>query len=262
MKTKVEDKIEKFVKATLPKAGEILRKKFKKVGVKYTKSHALDVVTEADLAANRLLLSAIKKTFPDHGIISEETAEYKNGSEYVWVIDPLDGTLNFSRGIPIFVTMLAVFRNKELIMSAIYDPMHKEMTFARKGLGATVDGRRIKASKNNRLHESVGGVSSVFKKEQKELFSMFVDSAKRVVVITIGSAGANCMYVARGAIDWYVNYNPRIWDIAPNVLLLSEAGYKVTNIFGKPWKFGDQGIIAAEKTLHKKLVGFVRKSME
>ncbi|MDI6778243.1 MAG: inositol monophosphatase family protein [Patescibacteria group bacterium] len=119
MKTQTENRIEKFIKTTLPKAGEILRKKFKKVGVKYTKRHALDVVTEADLAANRLLLIAIKKTFPDHGIISEETAEYKNGSEYIWVIDPLDGTLNFSRGIPIFVTMLAVFRNKELIMSAI-----------------------------------------------------------------------------------------------------------------------------------------------
>ncbi|OGI25148.1 MAG: hypothetical protein A3J76_03005 [Candidatus Moranbacteria bacterium RBG_13_45_13] len=262
MKTKVENEIEKFVKANLPKAGEILRKKFKKVGVKYTKSHALDVVTEADLAANRLLLSAIKKTFPDHGIISEETAEYKNGSEYIWVIDPLDGTLNFSRGIPIFVTMLAVFRNKELIMSAIYDPLRKEMTFARKGLGATVDGKKIMASKNNRLSESIGGVSSVFKKEQKKLFDMLVDSEKRVVAITIGSAGANGMYVARGAIDWYVNYNPRIWDIAPNVLLFSEAGYKVTNIAGKPWKFGDQGIIAAEKTLHKRLVELVKKSMK
>ncbi|MDI6778244.1 MAG: inositol monophosphatase family protein [Patescibacteria group bacterium] len=95
----------------------------------------------------------------------------------------------------------------------------------------------------------------------KKLFDMFVDSAKRVVTITIGSAGANGMYVARGSIDWYVNYNPRIWDIAPNVLLFSEAGYKVTNIKGKPWKFGDQGIIAAEKTLHKKLIGFVKKSM-
>ena len=259
---KTENEIEKFIKATLPKAGEILRKKFKKVGVKHTKSHELDVVTEADLAANKLLLDAIKKTFPDHGIISEETAEYKNKSEYIWVIDPLDGTLNFSRGISIFVTMLAVFRNKQLIMSAIYDPVHKELTFARKGFGATVNGKKIKASRNNRFQASVGGVSSVFMKEQKKFFDMLVDKEKRIVAITIGSAGANGMYVARGSIDWYVNYNPRIWDIAPNILLFSEAGYLVTNIYGKPWKFGDQGIIAADKKLHKILVKYVKKSME
>lgn len=262
MKIKIESEIEKFIKKILPKAGEILRKKFRKIGVKYTKSHELDVVTEADIAANNFIISAIKKTFPDHGIISEESAEYKNESEYIWVIDPLDGTLNFSRGIPIFVTMLAVFRNKKLIMSAIYDPVHKEMTFARKGLGTTVDGKKIKASKNNKFHESIGGVSTVFRKEQKKLFDILVNKEKRIVAITIGSAGANGMYVARGAIDWYVNYNPKIWDIAPSALLFSEAGYKVTNIRGESWKFGDQGIIAAEKSLHKQLAKFVKKSLE
>ena len=262
MKFQTENKIEKFVKATLPKAGEILRKNFKKVGVKYTKSHVLDVVTEADLAANTFLVSAIKRTFPDHGIISEETAEYKNKSEYIWVIDPLDGTLNFSRGIPIFVTMLAVFRNKELIISAIYNPIQRELTFARKGFGATVNGKKIKASKNNRFETSIGGVSSVFMKEQKKFCDILVNKEKKVTLVIFGSAGSNGMYVARGAIDWYVNYNPRIWDIAPNVLLFSEAGYKVTNVMGKPWKFGDRGIIAAEKSLHKQLVQLVKKSLE
>lgn len=262
MKINTEDKIEKFIKATLPKAGEILRKKFKKVGVKYTKKHELDVVTVADLKANALLIGAIKKNFPDHGIITEETEEYKNESEYIWVIDPLDGTLNFSRGIPIFVTMLAVFRNKELIMSAIYNPLRKELTFARKGKGATVNGKRIKASKINKLQSSTGCVSSVFMKEQKRFCDLLVDREKRVMLYALGSAGYSGIYVARGAINWYVNYNPRIWDIAPNVLLLSEAGHKVTNIRGKPWKFGDRGLIAAEKNLHKQLVKLVKKSLK
>lgn len=176
---RMENKIEKFIKATLPKAGEILRKKFKKIGVKYTKSHALDVVTEADLAANKLLLNAIKKTFPDHGIISEETAEHKNKSEYIWAIDPMDGTLNFSREIPIFVSMLAVFRNKQLIISAIHDPLRKELTFARKGLGAAINGKKIKASKINQLRSSTGSVSSVFMKEQKKFYDFLVDGKKR-----------------------------------------------------------------------------------
>lgn len=83
-----------------------------------------------------------------------------------------------------------------------------------------------------------------------------------MMLYALGSAGASGMYVARGAIDWYVNYNPRIWDIAPNVLLLSEAGHKVTNIAGESWKFGDQGIIAAEKSLHKQLVELVKKSLK
>lgn len=262
MKVKIENKIEKFIKATLPKAGEILRKKFKKVGVKYTKSHELDVVTEADLKANALLIGAIKKTFPDHGIISEETGDHEIDSEYLWVIDPLDGTLNFSRGIPIFVTMLAVFRNKQLIISAIYDPIRKELTFARKGFGATVNEKKIKASKINQFRSSTGGVSSVFMKEQKKFYGFLVDREKKTMLYALGSAGASGMYVARGAIDWYVNYNPRIWDIAPSALLLSEAGYKVTNIAGESWKFGDQGIIAAKKILHKQLVKLVKKSLE
>lgn len=262
MKKQIENKIEKFVKTTLPKAGEILRKNFKKIGVKYTKSNILDVVTEADLEANDLLISTIKKNFPGHGIISEESAEYKNNSEYIWVLDPLDGTLNFSRGIPIFVSMLAVFRNKELIISAIYNPIQGELTFARKGLGATVNGKKIKASKINRFQASTGGVSAVFMKEQKKFLDMLINKEKKITLVTFGSAGSNGIYVARGAIDWYVNYNPRIWDIAPNVLLFSEAGYKVTNVHGKPWKFGDRGIIAAEKDLHKRLVKLVKKSLE
>lgn len=262
MKTQIENRIEKLIKATLPKAGEILRKKFKKVGVKYAKSHALDVVTEADLAANRLLINAIKKTFPGHGIITEETDDHEINSEYLWIIDPLDGTLNFSRGIPIFVTMLAVFRNKQLIISATFDPLRKELTFARKGLGAAIDGKKIKASKKNRFQTSTGCVSSVFMKEQKKFCDLLVNGEKKMMLYAFGSAGYSGNYVARGAIDWYVNYNPRIWDIAPSVLLLSEAGYKVTNIAGRPWKFGDQGIIAAEKTLHKRLVELVKKSMK
>lgn len=262
MKNITENKIEKLIKKILPQAGEILRKKFRKTGVKYTKSHALDVVTEADIAVNRMLLNTIRKNFPDHGIVSEETGKHQNNSEYIWVIDPLDGTLNFSRGIPFFVSMLAVFRNKKLIMSAIYDPIYDELAFARHGFGAMINGKRIKASRCKDVRTSIGTVSSVFQEEQKKLFNLLVKEAEKLKAMATGSEGYNAMITARGAGDWYVNYNPRIWDIAPGVLLLKEAGHKVTNIYGKSWQFGDRGIISAEKNLHKKLVGLVRKSLD
>ena len=102
--------MEKFLKQIIRVAGKEILNKWGKVGVKYTKKDATDVVTEADLVANKIILAAIGKKFPTHGIISEEMPEQRHGAEYTWVIDPLDGTRNFSRGASLFGVMIAVAR--------------------------------------------------------------------------------------------------------------------------------------------------------
>jgi myo-inositol-1(or 4)-monophosphatase len=145
-----------FIKQLAKTGGEIVGKKFGKIGVKYTKKDAKDVVTEADLAANKVITNAIKKKYPNHSIISEETGEEMTGSDYCWIIDPLDGTLNFATNVPLFGTMIGLAYKGEMILSAIYFPCTKEMLFAKRGKGAFLNGKRVHCSAQKKWNQSYG----------------------------------------------------------------------------------------------------------
>lgn len=248
--------METFIQQITKKAGAVVLKQFRKTGVKYMKSEALwDCVTQADLDADRMIVSAIRKKYPAHGIISEESGEYYPDSEYVWIIDPIDGTRNFATHIPLFGIMVALAHKGNVILAAIDMPATGEFYFARAGKGAYLNGKRIHCTKTDTFSRSVGYVgSSLRQRTRKFLHTLVTSSATKQTLIGSFACCANQCYVAAGRADWAVSLSGKVWDFAPVSLLLREAGCTVTDIRGKPWTLNAPEIVTANATLHKQLL--------
>lgn len=246
-----------FIQKIAKEAGNAVLKRFGKDGVHYAKSaHAWDVVTKADLLSEKILISRIKKAYPEHGIIAEESGSVREGAEYVWVIDPIDGTMNFSRGVPLFGVMVCLVRDGDVVLSAINLPATKEFFFARAGGGAYCNGKRIQCSQRKELDQSIGSIASTVRSRTAALLRKLLQAGKEeyVHLSMFGSMASNVCYTACGRRDWAVPLAGSIWDFAPAYLILKESGCKVTDTKGNPWKFGMLEMVAANPRLHKRLL--------
>lgn len=247
---------EKFIRSLAREGGDVAWKYFGKAHAEYTKSkHPTDVVTKADFACERILRSRIKKQYPRHGIIGEEYAETNPDAEYTWIIDPIDGTLNFSTSVPMFCTMVALARKGEVILSAIYIPLTKELFFAKKGGGAYCNGKRIRTSAMTNWKQSLGcGPATLRSKALTFLKKFFAGAEKGQFTLHIYGTIASACYVASGRRDWFVSFSGKVWDYAPAYLLMKEAGCAATDAKGRSWKLGVNELIAANPRLHKELL--------
>ncbi len=243
---------EKFIQDIAKEAGKITLGFFKKAEVQYTKSHALDVVTQADLASNKFITEAIVKAFPNDGIISEETGESNTSAEYIWIIDPLDGTLNFSKGIPAYTVLIARARAGIIELAVIYDPIHDELCFAKKGEGTYLNGNKIICSQMKSLDDTVGCSSGTLRlKDMSRLENMInATSTSKISSTSFYGIGTNALYVATGRRDWYLVTGGALWDHVAPSLILEESGCKISTTEGKPWTFADKTMLAANPTLH------------
>jgi myo-inositol-1(or 4)-monophosphatase len=249
--------VKKFILDITREAGKSTLKHFRKAKVKSFKANSLDVLTQADLNANKIIIHGIKKNFPDHGIISEETGNYHDNAEYLWIIDPIDGTLNFARGLPLYVTMVALAQNGKIIMSAIYDPVHDQMYFAEKGKGALLNGKRITCSKHKNISGSVSyiaGIRELVKISFYKKLAQSMESDLYTLTSAYNSTGFGGPHIADGKKDWMVSLIGEIWDYAALYLILKESGCAVTNIKGEPWCLSDKTMVAANPALHKKII--------
>ncbi len=249
--------MERFIQQVTREAGAAVLKRFGKDGLHYSKSaHRSDAVTKADLLSDKLITSRIKKRYPEHGIISEESGSYKIDAEYVWVIDPIDGTLNFSLGVPMFGIMVCLTRRRKVVLSAVYLPVFDEMFFATSGKGAFLNGKKIHCSRVPGLNDSVGVGPMSLRGRSLRFFRALLSEAKqkRIVMGPLGSMAVNACYVACGRRDWMIGLLGQTHDFAPVSLILKEAGCKVTDTKGKPWKFGTLEMVAANPRLHKELL--------
>lgn len=248
---------ETFIKKIAKEAGEAVWERFGKDGLHYMKSeYSYDVVTKADLMADALIVSAIRKNFPHHGINAEESGKVNENAEYVWYVDPIDGTENFSKGIPFFGVMIALTRRKSVVVSAVYLPAAKELFFARSGGGAFLNGKRIHCSPLKDFLRSDGccqlrlrGKSAAFLKKLLPL-----GKGGHLSVNSYNCFAVNGSYVAMGRKDWVVAPYGAPHDYAAPSLILKESGCTVTDLKGKPWQVGTEGIVAANPTLHKQLL--------
>lgn len=247
--------IETFIKEITKKAGEITLEKFGKVGVLSTKKHILDIVTEADLLSNAFLEREIKKKYPDHGIISEELGKYNTNAEYVWIIDPLDGTLNFSKQIPFYAVLVGLKKGDTMEMGCVYQPVSGDLYFARKGKGAFLNGKKIRCSPQRTLVNSIGLMNDLVKKERLQSMNRLLDTLEggRCNIRIFASIGLSCAYVADGREDWYVSHEGAVWDYAAATLIAQEAGCTVTDFDGNPWNVDTKKMIIANKQLHAQL---------
>ncbi len=200
---------------------------------------AIDLVTEADLASEKLIIERIKSHYPRHAILAEESGGVESASgnsEWKWIIDPLDGTTNYAHGYPCFCVSIALARAGEIEIAAIYDPTRDEMFAAERGQGATLNGRRMRVSNVEDLNAAMlctGFPYNVRERPNFEReFANFTMTAQ--AVRRDGSAAIDLAYVACGRFDgfWEDGLNP--WDVAAGVLLIKEAGGTVTDFRGAP----------------------------
>lgn len=191
------------------------------------KLNQADIVTAADKASEAIIVESIANLYPDHSILAEESGEHNRESEFRWVIDPLDGTTNFSAGLPIFAISIALQLRGETIVGVVYDPVTDELFTAVRGEGAYLNGRQIKVKGNHSLEKAV--VSTGFPVDKAVNPDNNLDNASRVLPLVrgfrrLGSAAMDICYVAAGCIDAFWELGLHAWDVAAGLLILEEAG--------------------------------------
>ncbi|MEO6681487.1 MAG: inositol monophosphatase family protein [Ginsengibacter sp.] len=219
-----------------------------------------NLVTQADFAADQAIREVIKKNFPEHGIVSEEDVEVISESDYKWIIDPIDGTINFANGIPICCVSIGLEYQNEMLMGAVFNPIMNEFYFAEKGKGATLNDQKISVSDKPDLLTScmVTGFPYNYLDEENSplvVFEKFV--RKGIPVRRLGSAAIDLCWVAAGRFDAFYEHQLHAWDSAAGFIIVEEAGGKVTNLKGEkysPYKFG---IVASNGLIHDDLVKVV-----
>jgi myo-inositol-1(or 4)-monophosphatase len=237
-------------------AGEILRDRFGQphdVRFKGT----IDLVTEADQAAEDLIAARLRTLCPEHDLLCEEgSVGLGSGSAYRWVVDPLDGTTNFAHGLPTFAVSIALEDSGVPVIGVVYDPMRDELFVARAGGGSTLNGTPIHVSAVDRLLASilVTGFSYDFERRLQQA-EVWRDFLLRVQAIRqTGSAALNLCYIAAGRLDGYWERGISAWDVAAGALIVTEAGGLVTGMGGGAFRSGDREILASNGALHGDLL--------
>lgn len=219
-----------------------------------------DFVTEVDQIAESEIIEIIRKAYPDHSILGEETGE-SAGNEYQWIIDPLDGTTNFLHGYPQYAVSIAVKHNDKLDQAVVFDPLRDELFTASRGNGAHLNDRRIRVS--NTLDMPLALLGTGFPFKQPEDLEAWINSFRDVLtgssgVRRAGSAALDLAHVACGRLDGFWEIGLKPWDLAAGCLLVEESGGIVTDFSGKQ-QFMDSGnIVAGNAKIYEKLLAMIQ----
>jgi myo-inositol-1(or 4)-monophosphatase len=215
-----------------------------------------NLVTDVDILSEKAISNALSAEYPGFNILSEESAPDTQINGYTWIIDPLAGTNNYAFGIPLYAINIALARDKDVLLGMTYNPVADELFQAVKGNGAYLNDTPIRVSNRASLSEAVLGFDTGYDVIQgKLLLNMVSGLWPRVHSLrALGSASLTLAYIACGRVDIYIRGNLHPWDIASGILLVEEAGGKVTNWQGKKEMLMNEDIAATNKSLHKKLL--------
>jgi myo-inositol-1(or 4)-monophosphatase len=249
-----------MLKNTLRKAareaGQLMKSRFNSGFRIDNKEGVNNLVTEVDHESEKLIMDIIRATFPDHFILSEEVGEIKMDSAYKWIIDPIDGTVNYANGIPICCVSIGVEHEGTMILGAVFNPFMDEFFFAEKGAGATLNNLPIQVSQKNAVIESclVTGFPYTYLEMPNgplEVFGRLV--RKGVPVRRLGSAAIDLCWVAAGRFDGFFEHKLSAWDSAAGYLMVEEAGGKVTDFKGQTYSPYQPQIVATNGKIHDEL---------
>jgi len=244
------------LEAIAREAGALLMGYFKRrVAIEYKGD--VDLVTEADRASERLIVERLQAQWPEHGIVGEEGTRSEGGAEYLWYVDPLDGTTNFAHGYPVFCISIALARRDgQLEVGLLYDPTRDEMFIAERGNGAALNGEPIRVSKTTTLSESLLGTGFPSHKRHKNPNIHFYHqlTLRSHGVRRAGSAALDLANVASGRYDGFWEFNLNPWDTAAGVLLVQEAGGTVTRFDGAPFRLDSREVLATNTLIHRELL--------
>jgi myo-inositol-1(or 4)-monophosphatase len=245
------------------KAGEI---QLKHLGSDFQISakEGTDIVTEVDLEVETAVRAMIAERFPTHGILAEETEEKRapEGVAYKWLFDPIDGTVNYAHGLPIFCAALALEVNGTIEAAAVYDPSRRELFTGERGRGARLNGRPMRVSKVDRLGRAALGAGFPHGASTRidAMEQLFCEAAVRVSAIRrLGSAALDLCNVACGRLDGFWDANLKPWDTAAGALMVQEAGGIVTSLSGGGFSCYSGQVLASNGRLHPELAGLVAR---
>ncbi len=242
-------------------AGEILRAGYEQEHQVSYKG-VIDLVTEVDHQSEAYLLGEILKRFPGHHIFAEESGVTSGRKDATWYVDPLDGTVNYAHHIPIFTVSIGYASNGSMSLAVVYDPMRDELYSAERGQGAKLNGNAIRVSEATELQKSllVTGFPYDAWDSPYDNFENFIQLAKRSQgVRRLGSAALDCCYVACGRFDGFWEFKLNPWDVAAGILLVEEAGGKVTDFRNRPYEIYRGEILASNGKIHSEMVKVLQK---
>jgi myo-inositol-1(or 4)-monophosphatase len=222
-----------------------------------------DIVTETDLAAQAQAIEVIRGQHPDHDIWAEEVDQTPDGaSDYCWIVDPLDGTTNYSRGLPCFSVSIALSHRGELILGVVYDPLRDQMFRAQRGQGAYFNDDRIQVSTTGRLIDAVVGLDWAREQELRCRTAQLVAEVVPEVrtLRNAGSAALGLCSVAAGWTDAYFHFSLNPWDVAAASVMIQEAGGAISNLAGLPWRLGAGGCLASNGLIHETMLNLLTEA--
>jgi myo-inositol-1(or 4)-monophosphatase len=231
-------------------AGEIITSHLEAGSVEVYEKHEGETYTNCDVLCEKKIREIIGEEFPDHDFLGEECGRSGEKSEYLWIIDPIDGTNNFVAKIPFFAVCIALVVHGDLAASVMFNPITNELFTSEKGKGAFLNGARISMLETKKLEHALIGFNAGKRGEGDVFLNAFLHiqpKAKRTRVF--GASALELAYVAAGKIDGFVSTHSHVWDYAAAVLLVREAGGSVLNFKGEQWDFHDSSVIAAPADL-------------
>jgi len=206
-----------------------------------------DFVTNADIKAEKIIIDELTKSRKNYSILSEESGSKENKDiDYVWIIDPIDGTINFLHGVPHFAISIALKSNNEIVSGLMYDPIKDEMFYAEKNNGAYFNNKRIRVSKRKKMEDCLFASCEIDNENIKQKTNAKLSIRKS------GSAALDMAYVASGRYDGYFQKNLNLWDIAAGIIIVKEAGGQVNDLNLK--QNNNINIIASSSSINEKLV--------
>lgn len=251
-----------FAETLAREAGAILREGYGRAE-KIEYKGVVDLVTEYDHRVEKMLLSRLRERYPAHSIYAEESGRAKQSSEYEWLIDPLDGTVNFAHAVPCFAVSLALTHKGQLQMGVVFDPMRDEIFLGEAGQGATLNGQRLGVSIERDLGKSLLTTGFPYDVRTSPLnnFAEFMAFYKRAQAVRRpGSAALDCCYVACGRFDGYWEYKMKAYDIGAGALMVQEAGGRVTTATGDANFLGQISILASNGHIHEQMLEVLREA--
>ncbi|RYD55195.1 MAG: inositol monophosphatase [Sphingobacteriales bacterium] len=243
-------------------AGQIMLDYFQGTFTVGNKEGINNLVTEVDMLAETKIMAIIKANFPGHSIITEESGALMQDSPYQWIIDPIDGTVNYAHGIPIACVSIGLRHQEDLILGAVFNPMMNEFYFAEKGKGATLNGKPISVSNKVDFRKAclVTGFPykwPVSKEHPIKVFERFI--MEGLPVRRLGSAAIDLCWVACGRFDGFWEYNLSPWDVAAGYLIVAEAGGRITNFDGEPCDVFHKETLATNGHIHDDMLARIKR---
>lgn len=262
------DKVAQTGRQAALAAGAVLRQNYYKPH-QITMKGVIDPVTESDLQSQEMIMALIRQRFPEHGFLAEETlgeaapspAGEATPSPYRWIIDPLDGTVNFAHGYPAFCVSIACEAAGVLQYGVIYDPMRDELFEARKGQGAWLNGGPIRVSQTDRLDRAL--VATGFPYDIRERLPETIGRMSRILGVVQGlrrggSAALDMCYIACGRFEGFYEENLKPWDTAAGLLLIEEAGGRISTFDGGDYDIHSPNILASNGILHGNILACLK----